>query len=189
MRTVWIAAGEEPDPLMPHMSELIVGSVAFALLFFFLKKFVWPMFEQTYQERTEKIKGGLEQAESAQVEAQQALEQYRSQLAEAREEAARIRADAQRQGQEILAEMKAEAQAEANRILERANTQISAERDQALRSLRSEVGTLATDLAGRVVGESLTDEERASRVVERFLVELESADASSVGTPSSNGEA
>lgn len=188
MPTVWIAAEDGPSPLLPHMSELIVGLVAFGLLFFFLRKYVWPMFEQTYTERTEKIEGGLKQAEEAQQEAQQALEQYRAQLAEAREEAARIRSDAQRQGQEIISEMKAQAQQEADRILERAHTQIAAERDQALRSLRSEVGSLATDLAGRVVGESLTDEERAGRVVERFLAELESADAASVGTSPSNGE-
>lgn len=187
MPTVPLAA-EEPSPLLPHTSELVVGLVAFALLFFFMRKYVWPMFEKTYAERTERIEGGLKQAEEAQAEAQQALAQYRSQLAEAREEAARIRTDAQRQGQEIIAEMKTQAQAEADRILERAHTQISAERDQALRSLRSEVGTLATDLAGRVVGESLTDEERANRVVERFLAELEATDTSGVGATSSNGE-
>lgn len=186
-QNVLFAAEEGPDPLVPHTAELIVGLVAFGLLFFFLRKFVWPMFEKTYAERTAQIEGGIKQAEKAQAEAQAALEQYRSQLAEAREEAARIRADAQEQGEEIKAAKRQEAQDEADRIVARAQAQIEAERDGVLRELRSEVGSLATDLAGRVVGESLTDDDRSSRVVDRFLAELESAQASDAGT-TSNGE-
>src|SRR6478736_39799 len=56
---------------------------------------------------------------------------------------------------------------------EPARTQIEAERQQAVTSLRAEVGSLATALAGRIVGESLEDEARQSRVVERFLADLE----------------
>ena len=69
--------------------------------------------------------------------------------------------------------MRTEAQAEARRLTEAANAQIEAERQQALTSLRAEVGALATDLAGRIVGESLQDEARQSRVVDRFLDDLE----------------
>jgi F-type H+-transporting ATPase subunit b len=178
-----VLAAEEPNPLMPHLSELIIGLVAFAVLFFLIRKYVAPMFERTYAERAESIEGGLEQAERAQAEAQRTLEQYRSQLAEAREEAARIRADAQRQGQEIIDQMRAEAAEQAERIVARANAQMASEREQVIRSLRTEVGALATDLAGRVVGESLADDSRAQRVVERFLADLESTST----VPSSNG--
>ena len=69
--------------------------------------------------------------------------------------------------------MRTEAQAEARRVTEAANVQIEAERQQALTSLRAEVGALATDLAGRIVGESLQDEARQSRVVDRFLDDLD----------------
>ncbi len=69
--------------------------------------------------------------------------------------------------------MRTEAQAEARRLTDAANAQIEAERQQALTSLRAEVGALATDLAGRIVGESLSDEARQSRVVDRFLEDLE----------------
>jgi F-type H+-transporting ATPase subunit b len=175
------AEAEEPSPLMPHLSELIVGLVAFALLFFFLSRTVFPMFEKTYAERTAAIEGGMKQAEEAQAEAQQALEEYRRQLADARGEASRIREEARAQGAAILAEMRENAQAESERIAARAHTQIAAEREQVVRSLRAEVGTLATQLAGRVVGESLEDDARSQRVVERFLAELESAEASGNG--------
>ena len=65
-----------------------------------------------------------------------------------------------------------QAKAEARRITEAAQAQIEAERQQALISLRTEVGTLATELASRIVGESLTDEARQRRMVDRFLDEL-----------------
>jgi F-type H+-transporting ATPase subunit b len=181
---VVLAAAEEgePSPLMPHLSELFVGLVAFTLLFFFLRAKVFPLFEKTYVERSEAIEGGIRRAEEAQAEAQRALEQYRSQLADARGEAARIREDAKVQGAAILADMRQAAQAEAARITERAQTQLAAEREQVVRSLRAEVGTLATQLAERVVGESLADDARAGRVVERFLAELESEHVAGSGT-------
>ncbi|HEY0133515.1 MAG TPA: F0F1 ATP synthase subunit B, partial [Nannocystis sp.] len=98
------------------------------------------------------------------------------QLGEAKHEAARIREEAREQGSQIVAEMRAQAQSEAGRIVEHGKAQIEAERQQAVTSLRAEVGTLATGLAGRIVGESLDDEARQSRVVERFLAELEASD-------------
>jgi F-type H+-transporting ATPase subunit b len=179
---------EEPSPLLPHMSELIIGLVAFGILFYFLRKYVLPVFERTYAERSAAIEGGIQQAEQAQAEAQRTLEEYRAQLADAREEAARIRADAQRQGAEIVDQMRAEAEEQAERIVSRAQAQMASEREQVVRSLRTEVGELATDLAGRVVGESLADDARAQRVVERFLADLESANgATTTGAPSPNG--
>ena len=113
--------------------------------------------------------------EALQAEAQQLLEQYRQQLAEARHDAARLREEAREQGAQIIAEMREQAQAESRRITEAAQAQIEAERQQALTSLRTEVGTLATELASRIVGESLTDEARQSRMVDRFLDDLEVA--------------
>jgi F-type H+-transporting ATPase subunit b len=138
-----------------------------------LGKILLPRIQQTLAERTEQIEGGLARSVEAQAEATALLEQYRQQLAEARHEAARMREEAREQGAQIIAEMREQAQAEARRITESAQAQIEAERQQALASLRTEVGTLATELASRIVGESLTDEARRSRMVDRFLGELE----------------
>ena len=82
--------------------------------------------------------------------------------------------------------MREQAQTEASRIVEHAHTQIEAERQQAVTSLRAEVGSLATSLAGRIVGESLDDEARQSRVVERFLADLETQPTVN-GTSHGNG--
>jgi F-type H+-transporting ATPase subunit b len=163
----------EKAPILPHPAELIIGLIAFGILYWLIATKVMPRFEQVYAERTAAIEGGMQKAEQAQAEAAAALEQYRAQLAEARGEASRIREDAREEGAQILAEMRAQAQQEANRITESAHTQIAAERQQAVVQLRAEVGTLATELASRVVGESLEDEARQRRTVERFLAELE----------------
>ena len=161
------------NPLLPSWPEFIIGTILFALVFGVLAKFLLPRAQQTLAQRTEMIEGGLAKSEEAQAEANQLLEQYRQQLADSRHEAARLREEAREQGAQIIAEMREQAQAEARRITESAQAQIEAERQQALTSLRTEVGTLATELASRIVGESLTDEARQSRMVDRFLDELE----------------
>ena len=165
---------EEPNPLLPHLSELIVGSIAFGLLLLFLSWKVFPVFEKTFAERRDAIEGGMERARTAEEEAKGALAQYREQLADARHEAARLRESAREQGAQIIVDMREEAQREAKRLTEQAHQQIEADKTQALNQLRTEVGTLATTLAGRIVGESLEDDARQRRVVDRFLEELES---------------
>ncbi|MGH8969377.1 MAG: F0F1 ATP synthase subunit B [Actinomycetes bacterium] len=171
---VALAAEEgEPSPLKPHTSELIVGSIAFLLLLFFLAKYVYPMFEKAYADRREAIEGGMERAKTAEEEAKETLAQYREKLADARHEAARLREDAREQGAAIIAEMREEAQAEAKRVTEQSRQQIESDKQQALGQLRSQVGTLAAELAGRIVGETLEDDARARRVIDRFIDDLE----------------
>jgi F-type H+-transporting ATPase subunit b len=169
----YLAASSSENPLIPTGPELIIGAICFIVVFGMLGKILLPRIQQTLAERTEKIEGGLARSEEAQAEATALLEQYRQQLAEARHEAARMREEAREQGAQIIAEMREQAQAEARRVTESAQAQIEAERQQALISLRTEVGTLATELASRIVGESLADEARRSRMVDRFLGELE----------------
>ena len=168
-----LLAASEQNPLVPNLTELIVGAITFGIIFFALWKVLMPRLNQTLAERTDKIEGGLQRAEEAQTEANATLARYREQLAEARHEAARLREQAREQGAQIIAEMREQAQAEARRLVDAAHAQIEADRQQALQSLKTEVGGLAVDLASRVVGESLTDEARQRRVVERFLDELD----------------
>jgi len=167
------AAGEELNPLVPHTAELIVGFVAFTLLFLVLRSKVVPMFEKAFAERTEAIQGGMEKAERAQLEAERALTQYTTQLNEARGEGQKIREDARVQGAAIIEDLRSKAAEEAARITASANAAIEAERQQALASLRNEVGALATELAGKIVGEALDDQVRQSRIVDRFIADLE----------------
>ncbi|WP_157339867.1 MULTISPECIES: F0F1 ATP synthase subunit B [Nocardioides] len=172
------AEEHELNPLLPHLVEIGLSLVVFGILFFAVKKWVVPNFETTFEERTKAIEGGLEAAETKQAEADAKLAELEQQLADARHEAARIREEAREHGAAIVAEMREQAQAEASRIVEHGKSQIEAERQQAITSLRAEVGTLATSLAGRIVGESLDDDARSAAVVDRFLADLETIEAS-----------
>lgn len=173
MRTLNLAADGELNPLIPHTAEIIVGAVAFLLLFLVIRSKVVPMFEKAYAERTQAIEGGIARAEQAQREAADALKQYNSQLSSARDEAQQIREDARVQGAAILEEMRSKAAEEAQRITTAAQAAIEAERQQAITSLRNEVGALAVELASKIVGEALDDQARQSRIVDRFLDDLE----------------
>jgi F-type H+-transporting ATPase subunit b len=169
------AEAAQQDPLIPSLTEVIIGTICFFLVFGILAKMLLPRITKILAERTELIEGGLARSEEAQAEAAALLDRYRQQLDDARRDAARLREEAREQGAQIIAEMRDQAQAEARRITESAQAQIEAQRQQALTSLRTEVGTLATELASRIVGESLTDEARQSRMVDRFLDDLEVA--------------
>jgi F-type H+-transporting ATPase subunit b len=166
-------AAESVNPLLPPVGEIIIGTITFAIAFFVLARFVWPRFEQVFRARREAIEGGIERAESMQAEAKAALEQYRAQLAEARTEAAQIRDQARAEGQQILEELRAQAQEESARIVARGEEQLVANRQQVVNELRGQIGALAVDLAGRVVGESLEDQARRSGTVDRFLDQLD----------------
>ena len=172
-----ILASETTNPLIPNPWEILVTGVGFAVLLYIVVKYVAPAFEKIYTQRVEAIEGGLAKAETAQAEANAALEEYKQQLVDSRAEANRIREEARAEGAQILADLKEQAAAESARITSQAHVQIEAERQAAAVALRAEVGTLATDLASRIVGESLADNALSSRVVDRFLVDLEAADS------------
>ena len=168
-----ILAAESANPLIPPVGEIVVGIIAFAILYFVLAKFVFPQMEKTFRARREAIEGGIERAETMQAEAKAALERYQAQLAEARTEAAQIRDQARAEGQQILEELRAQAQQESARIVARGEEQLATSRQQVVNELRGQIGQLAVELAGRVVGESLEDQARRSGTVDRFLDQLD----------------
>ena len=178
---------ENAYPVIPHPGELIVGIISFAILYFLYKRFVVPRLETMLAERQRAIEGGIERAEAMQAEAKAALEQYRAQLAEARNEAAQIRDQARAEGQQILEELRVQAQEESARIVARGQEQIAASRQQVINELRGQVGALAVELAGRVVGESLADEARRHGTVDRFLDQLDEMAATGRGATAAEG--
>lgn len=163
-------------PLLPHPMEMLVGLIAFGILYWVYKTKVVPNMEKLYAERAEAIEGGIKKAEIAQAEANEAKAQFEAQLKESRADANRVREEARAQGAQIVAEMREHANAEAGRITEAAHKQIEAERQQAMVSLRGDVGRISTDLASRIVGESLDNETRQKGLVEKFLADLDSGD-------------
>ncbi|MGW9549853.1 F0F1 ATP synthase subunit B [Citricoccus zhacaiensis] len=168
-----LAAAEGANPLVPNWWEVLVTAVGFAVLMFLVVKYIAPALENSYQNRVDAIEGGLEKAEKAQAEANALKADYEQQQQEGYAEANRVREEARTEGAQILAEAREKAAAEAARLVEQAQVQIAAERLQAESSLRTDVGALATTLASRIVGESLEDDARSQRVVDRFLEDLE----------------
>jgi F-type H+-transporting ATPase subunit b len=177
-----ILAAKE-NPLIPPWGEIIIGLIAFGILYLVMRLLVAPRFEQVFRARREAIEGGIERAEAMQVEAKDALEKYRAQLAEARTEAAQIRDQARAEGQQIIEELRAQAQEESARIVARGEEQLATARQQIVNELRGQIGTLAVELAGRVVGESLADDARRRGTVDRFLAELDSMAGGNGGVP------
>jgi F-type H+-transporting ATPase subunit b len=168
-------------PIWPAGAELVLGTICFVVVFGILGKLLLPRITKLLNEREDAIQGGINRADEAQAEAQAVLNQYRAQLEDAKHEAARMREEAREAGAQIIAEMRERAEAEARRITDSAQSQIEADRQQALTSLRAEVGALATELASRIVGESLTDAARQGRMVDRFLADLEAQGTAGTG--------
>jgi F-type H+-transporting ATPase subunit b len=166
--------------LVPN-ATFVVELVVFILILWVLRRYVIPPINKAMTDRQERIRLQFEESEQAKADARAAEDEYREALVEARHEAARIREEAREQGAAIMTDMREQAHAESARITAAAHAQIEAERQQVLTQLRAEVGALATTLAGRIVGESLEDEARQRRTVERFIDEVESADSSSSG--------
>jgi F-type H+-transporting ATPase subunit b len=171
---------------VPNWTEVIVGAIGFFIVFFALWKVLLPRITKTLEERTDKIEGGLERAAQAMAEANRTRDQYQALLADARHEAARLREQSKEEGAAIIAEMREQAQAEATRITAAARAQIESDRQQAFASLRAEIGTLSVQLASKIVGESLEDQARQSRVVDRFLEDLDASRAAASATRASS---
>jgi F-type H+-transporting ATPase subunit b len=168
----YLAADSGPGVIIPDVPEIIVGLIAFVLLCWVLIKYVFPRMEATFQARVEAIEGGIKKAEQAQAEANKLLADYRQQLQEARTEAARIRDEARADATGIREDMLGKAREESDRIIAAGREALATERQTTIRQLRAEVGSLAVDLAGRIVGEALEDEARRRGTVERFLAEI-----------------
>lgn len=166
-----ILAAETVNPILPAVNELVYGTLAFLILFFFLYKKVFPSVNRALDERAERIRNDLDRAEQARKEAQKLLDDYKEQLQGARDEARKVVEDAKEAAQSTRKDLIAKAERDAERVLQRAEQEIRSQRDQAFNELRREIGTLAVQVADRIVGDSL-DEERHLRLVDDYIDEL-----------------
>ncbi len=168
-----VMAADTPNPVIPLWQELVVGLIAFGVLLYVLWKFVFPRMEETFRARVDAIEGGIKRAEERQAEAQALFEQYKSQLAEARTEAALIRDQARADANGIREEILTQAREESDRVIAAGREQLDAQRATILREVRAQLGEMAVELASRIVGESLADEARQRGTIDRYLNELE----------------
>jgi F-type H+-transporting ATPase subunit b len=173
-------AAEEHNPILPETDEIIVGGLAFLLVFLALRRFAFPRLGEAMKARTEKIRGDLEKAEKAKGDAESALQKYEDQLREARAEAGGIIDEARKTAEQMRKDLMAKAEDESRQVVAKAQEEIRAERDRALQDLRSEVGALSVDLAERVVGQTL-DRDRQLKLVDDYIEELTSGNGKKGG--------
>ena len=166
-------AEEAPSVLAVPIDELIIGIIAFIIVFGGLAKVALPGIKKTLEERTNAIEGGIQRSAAAEAEAQALLEQYRAQLASAREEASAIRTQAQSDRAAMIEEARNAARTAAAAVTAAGEAALEADRAQATSQLTRQVGELAVTLAGKVVGQSLTDDDRVRQTVDEFLNDLE----------------
>lgn len=168
-----IASGGETNILRLPIYEVVIGTIAFGIVFFALAKFAFPAISKTLEDRADTIEGGLARAEKSQIEASELLAQYREALNSANKEASEIRAAAQAERLVMIDEAKKAAALAAAAVTAQATSSLESDRARIATELRRDLGVAATDLASRIVGESLTDDARAASVVERFVADLE----------------
>ncbi|HSF86863.1 MAG TPA: F0F1 ATP synthase subunit B [Acidimicrobiia bacterium] len=161
------------DLLLPtDLNEVWAGLIAFAVVFFVIWKFAVPAFNEMIENRQNAIKGELESAEQAKAEAATLLEDYKSQLKGARDDANQIVDDARASAEGMKSDIVAKANAEAEEIISKARTEAQGEKERALQEARDEVAALSLDLAEKVVGGSL-DRQAQQGLVESYLAELD----------------
>ncbi len=162
--------------LIPNMSEFIPALIAFLVIWAVLAKFAWPMIVGMLDKRQETIKNNLDEAEAAKIEAQRSLEEYKKQLADARREAAGIVDEARRAGEQVKADITAQAQVQADEMIAKAKKSIEKEKQAAIADLQSSVADLSVAVAGRFIGEGLSEADQR-KLIEKYVAEAGTLDA------------
>ena len=162
------ACNKAPKPILPATNEMVWGIISFALLSVVLIKFAYPPIKKSMEERTEKIRHSLDDAEKAKVDAESVLAEYNRQLADARAESSRIIEEARAQAETVRRDLIAKAEADATELRQRTAEQATAERNRVMGELQSQVASLAIELAEKVV-ESNLDREANTRLIENYI--------------------
>lgn len=171
LQALTVLGAEEKNPILPDIAELIFGSIAFLIVFGVLARFAFPALNRMLEERTGRIQGDLERAERARTDAERELEEYRAQLAGARNEANRIIDEARASAEQLRRDLQTKAEQEAQATVARAQEEIRAERERAVQELKGQVAEIAVDLATRVVGESL-DRSQHERLIDDYIAKV-----------------
>ncbi len=146
--------------------------ICFAITFFVLKRFAFGPIQKTIDERRERIRKAVEEADRAREESRQLLEQHKALIGEAKGEAADILADARKVADAQFERVKVEAEEERQRRLEETKRQIDAETKRSLDLIRGEVADLTLQATARVTGKVL-DAEDQRRLIDEAIAELD----------------
>jgi len=166
-----------PAYLASGLIEVVPGLmiwtlIAFAITFFVLKRFAFGPIQKMIDERRDRIRAAVDEADNAREEAKELLEQHRQLIADAKGGAAEILADARKVSDAQIERVKEEADAERERRVEETRRQIEAETKRSLDMIRSEVADLTLEATARVTGKVL-DTEDQRRLIDEAISELD----------------
>ena len=156
--------------LIPNLLEWLPMLIGFILLWVILAKFGWPVITGMLDKRVTTIKESLEQAENAKIESERLLEEHRAQLADAKKQSAQIIAEAKQSAEAVKDEITTKAQAESEAMIAKARVAIEAEKKAALAELQGSVADLSVSVAGRLIGQDLSDSDHR-KIIEHYLAE------------------
>jgi len=166
------AGGDSANPMAWSWAPYISSIIVFGAAFFILSRTAWPKIVSGLQEREEKIKSDIAEAERARKNAEKALSEYEQALADARTEAGKILEQARQDQQRLAADLKAKTEAELNAMRDGARRDIEAARKQAVNEIYDHMSTMATSIASRILEREINPEDQR-RLVEESLNQLQ----------------
>jgi F-type H+-transporting ATPase subunit b len=146
--------------------------VAFLITLFVLSKYAYAPVQKMIDDRRERIRSAIDEADRAREEARNLLEEHKRLIGQARSEAEEILAEARRIGDAQRERVREEADADRQRRLEETQRQIEQATHQAIGQIREEVGRLSVIAAEKITRKSLTDADQ-SRLIDEALAEID----------------
>jgi len=162
---------DAPSPIIPETKEIVWGSISFLVLLFAMSKFAYPAIKKSMDARSEKIRSDLDNAERVKTEAETVLEDYKRQMADARNESNRIIEEARQTADQLRRDLMQRAEAEVAELRQRTRDDIAAAQERATADLQGRVGELAIELAGKVVEANL-DRDANMRLIENYIAQV-----------------
>ena len=159
------------NPILPSVPELVWGTLSFAIVFLLMWKFAFPSVKKGMDARTERIRESLSTAEQAKTDAQEVLDEYQRQLADARNEANRIIEEARQTAEALRRDLTARAEADAAEIRTRASADIEAAKSRAMEELRGQLTELTIGLAERVVKRNI-DRDSNAQLIDDYIATI-----------------
>lgn len=165
------AKDETHNPILPVTSELVYAAFAFFVLLALMYKFAFPAVQKSMDARTQNIRDNLDEADRTKADAQNILEEYQRQLADAKNESARIIDEARQTAEQMRRDLMVRAEAEVAELRERTRSEIDAAQQRAIADLRTQVSELAIGAAEIVVQKNL-DRDTNRALVERYIEQV-----------------
>jgi F-type H+-transporting ATPase subunit b len=164
---------EAPSIILPATNEIIWGSISFAAVVFLLYKFAWPGLKKGLEDRSERIRDDLEEAERARTEAETVLEDYKTQVGNARQEASRIIDEARQTADALRRELQTKAETDITELRQRAAADVEAAKAQAVEDVKAEVGKIAMGATEMLVKRNL-DRDTQAQLVDDYINQVSS---------------